>query len=81
MNQELNESNNYGVEVEYLAEPPSVIYVDFLAVEPKIAKAVPILDVEEDDYDWACDTDKFLNSKKVHRQRYDDWSYADLHFA
>lgn len=78
----LNQANNYGVEVEYLPEPPKVVYVDFSpAVEPVIAKAVPILDIDEDDYNWADDTDKFLDSKKVHRQHFDDWSYADLHFA
>ena len=75
-------NQNNGNEAEFLPEPPSVIYVDFSpVVEPSIAKAVPILDVEEDEYDWAHDTDKFLDSRKVHRQHFDDWSFADLHFA
>lgn len=51
------------------------------AVEPQMIKAVPILDVLDDDYDWADDTDTFLKTKKAKRQHFDDWDYADLQFS
>jgi hypothetical protein len=79
----MNASNNYGVDVEYLPEPPAVVYVDMSepVVTPTIEAAqVPNYYVEElEDESWAEETERFVSERKANRKgRYDDWSYSDL---